>query len=116
MDKKLRLETVETLTKCSAFATYKRFYKNGFTRQTIEMKDSKFFGFYREFYKNGKIKYEAEYGDSAKIINDTYFTWDKKGQKYKHSYVVTVKDKRQGKMIYHSAFGRRKKIKVKNAT
>lgn len=115
MDKKQRLETVETVTNCSDFGSYKRFYRNGIPRQIIEMKDGGYYGFYREYYKNGKIKYEAEYGDSAKIINDTYYTWDKKGNKYMHTRVETSKEIRRGNLVFHSAYERRKKIKVKTA-
>lgn len=116
MDKKLRLETVETVTKCSAFGSYKRFYKNGVTRQIVEMKDGEFFGFYREFYKNGKIKYETEYVNSDSIKGNSYYTWTKKGVKYLHQFVDIDKTTHVGNLIIISGYSKCKKIKVKNAT
>ena len=118
MDKKLRLETVETVTKCSDVASYKSFYKNGVARQFIEMKDGECFGFWREYYKNGKIKYEAEYGDNTKIKNDTYYSWDKKGHKYLNSCSDKSKTKKIGKfrVDYELGVGRCKRTLIKNAT
>ncbi|MBL0329649.1 MAG: hypothetical protein IPP64_09585 [Bacteroidetes bacterium] len=86
-------------------------YKNGQISLTAEYKNNERFGFTREYYKNGKIKYEIEYDATGQIVNHTYYTWNKRGEKFMHKG-KEIEHKHQLGILSFSG-GRTKYIKTK---
>ena len=89
----------------------KYFYKNGILEQSVEYKNDEKCGFVRDYYKNGKIRKEEEW-DGEYIVNDFFYKWNKKGEKYKYTYITVSHNSHVGKLNFHSSRDKVVKTKV----
>ncbi|MGZ4035263.1 MAG: ankyrin repeat domain-containing protein [Bacteroidia bacterium] len=61
---------------------FKYYYKSGKLKQSINYSDDKELGFWRDYYENGKIKFEADCDGKGNIVNNTYYEWNEKDEKF----------------------------------
>ena len=76
------------------------------------LKKGYYSGFWREYFSNGKIKHEAEYKNND-LVNNSYYIWTKKGEKYLIVDTEKTFDKKIGKVRVQGGIGKGTKIKVK---